>query len=119
MRDKLEKYLLIPRDFPNKAGKLRQLAETQKRLVLELAKSKQTDTVNKLLIAVSESYDVTVDFIDWNYKILKGLEADAEFLKDGAKMRNIIQDQSDYIKATMESESDILKEMRDRLKEMK
>ena len=114
--DKLEKYLLIPSLFPNKAGKLKSLLEVQKRLVLELSKTKHSDGVNKLLLSVAESYDVADDFINWNYKIIKGLESDAQMLKDGARMRNVIQDQSDFIVSLMDQDRSVLNEIRERLR---
>lgn len=111
--DKLEKYIQIPMLWPNKARKLRQLMETQKRLILELARIKQPDNVATLMLSVSESYDVVVDLLDWTHKILKGLEADAEQLKEGAKMRNVIHEQSEMIKEYMAKDDRAIQEIRD------
>lgn len=114
--DKLEKYIQAPMLWPNKAGKLRQLMETQKRLLLELAKTKQPNNVASLMLSVSESYDVSVDLLDWTHKVLKGLEADAQHLKEGAKMRNIIHEQSQIIKEYMAKDDRAIQEIRDLIK---
>jgi len=97
MRDYLEKYLLIQRQFPNKAGKLAQLLEAQKRLILKLSRQNQSEDVKSLLALVAESYDVSNDLLTWNKDILQGVLNDAEHLAEGARYRNTIKMQSDII----------------------
>ena len=97
MRDVLEKYLLINRQFPNKAGKLAQLLEAQKRIILKLSRQKHDDDVKSLLALVAESYDVSTDLLQWNKEVLQGVLNDAEHLAEGARMRNTIKMQSDII----------------------
>jgi len=97
MRDYLEKYLLIQRQFPNKAGKLAQLLEAQKRLILKLSRQKQDEDVKSLLTLVAESYDVSTNLLQWNKEVLQGVLNDAEHLAEGAGMRNTIKMQSDII----------------------
>ncbi len=97
MRDYLEKYLLIHRQFPNKAGKLAQLLEAQERLILKLSRQKQDGDVKSLLALVAESYDVSIDLLQWNKEVLQGVLNDAEHLAEGARMRNTIKMQSDII----------------------
>lgn len=97
MRDYLEKYLIIQREFPNKAGKLAQIMATQKRLVQKLLKANRSDDVNQLILAVSEGYDVANDLLEWNKSVLQGVLNDAEHLADVARMRNTIKMQSDII----------------------
>lgn len=99
MRDVREKYVRLNIDFPNKAGKLRQVIETQKRLVNKLSKLKQTDDIKALLLAVSEGYDVSIDLLEYMKLVLHGVANDAEILADGGKSRNIIKMQSEEIQA--------------------
>ncbi len=114
-RDKLEKYLLIPRDFPNKAGKLKQIVETQKRLALELARTKQSDGVNKLLITVGESYDVANDLLDWMHKILQGVALDAEALQEGSKVRNGLELQNSIVQAYLDRNDEYVNSLKQKL----
>jgi hypothetical protein len=97
MRDFLEKYLLIQNQFPNKAGKLAQLLEAQKRLILKLSRQNHSEDVRSLLALVAESYDVSTDLLSWNKEVLQGVLNDAEHLADGARYRNTIKMQSDII----------------------
>lgn len=104
MRDYLEKYLIIQQSFPNKAGKIAQLLEAQKRLITKLAKQKQTDEVKSLLAVMAENYDVTSEFLQWNKEVLQGVLNDAEHLAEGAKCRNIIQEQSELLAFYMDND---------------
>lgn len=97
MTDNLEKYLQIQAQFPNKAGKLMQILQTQKRLTEELARRPQDDNTKRLLIANAEGYDVAVDLIEWFKTQLNDIMQDIDTIKEGAKMRNVIQEQSDLI----------------------
>lgn len=94
----LEKYIRIRREFPNKAIQLKKLIEVQKRQVEKLMGSKQSDDVQKLILASAESYDVTRDLLNWTYQMFNEVSLDAEALIDGAKMRDQIKLQSDLIK---------------------
>ena len=97
MRDYQEKYLMIYQQFPNKAGKLKQIIETQKRLITKLSRTKQSETVNELLISASEGYDVADELLNWTKDVLQGVLNDAGALKDGATILNTIKMQSDLI----------------------
>lgn len=97
MKDVCEKYILISRDFPDKAGKLRQVLETQKRLITALSRSKQPENVKELLVSVAEGYDISLDLLEWMKLVLRGVANDADTLVDGAKMRNILKMQSTEI----------------------
>jgi hypothetical protein len=98
MRDVCEKYIELNKTWPNKAGKLRSLLEAQKRLLETLLKSRQSDKVKELILAVSESYCVSVDLLDYVHNVLQGVANDAEALRDGAKIRNamkFVQEEND------------------------
>lgn len=97
MHDHMEKYLNIQMEFPNRAGKLAQVMATQKRLAEELAKRPQDDNTKRLLIATAEGYDVGMELLDWFKTQLQEVCNDVHILKDGAKMRNIIQEQSELV----------------------
>jgi len=103
MRDHLEKYLEIQKAFPNKAGKLAQILQTQKRLAEQLAKRPQDDNTARLLIAVAEGYDVSVDLVEWFKTQLQEVLNDAENLAEGAKVRNIIDEQSELVSFFLDS----------------
>lgn len=104
MTDNLEKYLQIQAQFPNKAGKLMQILQTQKRLTEELARKPQDDNTKRLLIANAEGYDVAVELIEWFKTQLNEIMQDIHTIKEGAKMRNIIQEQSDLISFYMDND---------------
>ena len=91
MRDVLEKYIELNKSFPNKAGKLRSLIEAQKRLLETLSKSKQNQDTQSLMLAVSQSYDVTIDLLEYMRNTLQGVANDAEALMPGAKVRNALK----------------------------
>lgn len=96
--------MIIQQSFPNKAGKIAQLLEAQKRLITKLARQKQTDDVKSLLAAVAENYDVTSEFMQWSKEVLQGVLNDAEHLAEGAKYRNIIQEQSELLAFYMDND---------------
>jgi len=97
MRDLLEKYLIIHKEFPNKAGKAAQIMATQKRIIQKLLKANRSPEINDLILAVSEGYDVVNDLLEWNKSVLQGVLNDAEHLAEGARMRNTIKMQSEII----------------------
>jgi hypothetical protein len=103
MRDHMEKYLNIQLEFPNRAGKLAQVLATQKRLAEELAKRPQDDNTKRLLIATAEGYDVGMELLEWFKTQLQEFCNDAHILKDGAKMRNIIEEQSQFVSFFLQS----------------
>lgn len=96
-RDYLEKYLIIQKDFPNKAGKLASLLAVQKRIITKLATTAKDPEIIALISLIAESYDLTVDLLDWNKSVLQGVLNDAESLAEGAKIRNTIKMQSEII----------------------
>lgn len=97
MRDVTEKYIRLNKDFPNKAGKLRQVIETQRRLTLALMKTKQPDKVKELLVSVAEGYDVALDLMEYMKLVLQGVADDSETLMEGSKIRNSHKMQSEEI----------------------
>lgn len=88
MRDKLEKYLLIKYQFPDKAGELQRLFASQKRIIKALGYQKDKN-VAELMLLTSEAQDVSNALIDWMHQVLKGVCEDAELLQ-GAKAKNTI-----------------------------
>ena len=97
MRDVIEKYIRLNKDFPNKAGKLRSLLEAQKRLLEGLSKLRQSDKVQELMITTAEAYDVSIDLLDYMHKVLQGVANDAEVLMEGSRIRNSHRMQSEEI----------------------
>lgn len=97
MRDLSEKYLAIREDFPNKAGKLRQVLETQKRLLSPIMKAKPSEDTKALLVSVAEGYEVTIDLLDYMHKLVQGVANDATALQEGSEIRNVNKMQSQDI----------------------
>lgn len=97
MRDYLEKYLLITRQFPNMAGNLLRIVTAQKRAIQKLSKQKQSEDVTELLLTTAEGYDATIELLDWMKQILQGVCDDAEVLKEGSKVRNALKFQSSIV----------------------
>jgi hypothetical protein len=104
MRDHIEKYLEIQMLFPNKAGKLAQVLTVQKRLAEQLAKRPQDDDTKRLLIAVAEGHDVAFDLLEWFKTQLQEVCNDARTLSEGAKMRNIMDDQGELLRFYMDND---------------
>jgi hypothetical protein len=104
MRDHIEKYLEIQELFPNKAGKLRSILEVQRRLTQELANRPQDDNTKRLLIANAEGYDVAIDLLEWFKTQLNEVMKDVSVLKEGAKSRNIIEEQGQLIGFYMDND---------------
>ena len=88
MRDKLEKYLLIKSQFPNKAGELDRILNTQKRLLMKMGNQK--GNTGDLMLSVAQGYDVATDLLKWMHNVLQGVCEDADLI-DGAKARNTIE----------------------------
>lgn len=89
MRDLSMKYHDIEKDFPNRAGKLRQVLETQKRLIETLMRDKQSEDVKALLSSVGEGYDVGKELLDYTFNIIQGVANDASALREGSEIRMI------------------------------
>lgn len=95
MRDYTEKYLLIQREFPNRAGELLRLVTAQKRLIKKLGNQK--GDVAALMLASSEGHDVAVELLDWMKNVLQGVLNDAEALKEGSQVRSALEFQSSIV----------------------
>jgi hypothetical protein len=104
MRDFEEKYMLIQRDFPNKAGKLAQLLATQKRQIHNLtALAKKNKDVEAILLTSAETYDVGHELLGWMKEVLQGVLNDAEALKEGSQVRNSLKFQSAIVEEWLNS----------------
>lgn len=104
MRDYEEKYLLIQRDFPNKAGKLAQLLATQKRQIQNLtALAKKNKDVEAILLTSAETYDVGHEILGWIKEVLQGVLNDSEALKEGSQVRNALKFQSEIVEQWLNS----------------
>lgn len=102
--DNLEKYIRLNMDFPNKAGKLDSVLSAQKRLLTQLARTHGlTKEMKELLILVAEGYEVSNDLLAYIKNTLQEVANDAGTLIEGARMRNIIQEQSEFIGHVMDS----------------
>ena len=95
MRDYSEKYLLIQREFPNRAGELLRIITTQKRLIQNLGHQK--GDVGALMLASAEGHDVAIETLDWMKEVLQGVLKDAEALKEGSQVRNALAFQSSIV----------------------
>lgn len=84
-------------DFPNKAGKLLQVLETQKRLLFNLSRQKQNEDVAALMIATAEGYDVGKELLTYMKETIQDVANDADALADGARVRNTVQEQSELL----------------------
>lgn len=89
MRDLSEKYIAIQDDFPNRAGKLRQVLETQKRLMEKVIRNKPGEDTKALLLAVAEGYEVGIELLDYTHKLIQGVANDASALREGSEIRNV------------------------------
>lgn len=97
MSDNREKYYRLSIDFTNKAGELNRLLSTQKRIINKMASKKQSEETKALLLNVAESHMVVHDLVTWMHETLKQVALDSEALTQAAKMRNIIEQQSEEI----------------------
>lgn len=112
-KDKRLTYLELPVVFPDKAGKLFQVLTTQRRLLLKVTARRQLDDDTKaLLISVAEGYDVAVDLLSWMKATLQEVASDAKTLIEGAKMRDVLEEQARLISAYMDFEIEQLKQKR-------
>lgn len=99
MPDQTEKYLDIPRIFPNKAGNLFRILTAQKRILSTLGR--QSGEVEALMLLVAEGYDATTEVLDWSKEKFNEVMLDHEAFREGAKMRDTIKEQSDFITELM------------------
>ena len=91
-------YYELTQLWPNKAGKLKSLIATQKRLIESEAKKKQTDEIKKLLILDSQINDVADDLLNYIQHALTEISKDFKVYHEGAKNRRIIEEQSEHLK---------------------
>lgn len=112
-KDKRLTYLEIPIVFPDKAGKLMQVLTTQRRLLLKITTKRDlSDDMKALLISVAEGYDVAVELLDWMKATLQEVANDSKTLAEGAKMRDIIEEQGRLISQYMDFEIEQLQKKR-------
>lgn len=98
MRDLLEKYVALDKMFPNKAGKLHQVLEAQKRLAVKIGYEKNLSENGKnLCILVAEGYDVAMDLLSYMKETIQDVANDAEALQEGSVVRNQHKMQSEEI----------------------
>lgn len=83
-----EKYLRINQDFPNLAGKFMQLSRAQRRLIEKISRSKQNDDQKELLVGSAEMIEVGEELVNWTYRTLTEVGADAKSLLEAAKLRD-------------------------------
>jgi hypothetical protein len=95
MPDQIEKYIDIPRTFPNKAGNLYRILTAQKRLLQQLGHQK--GEVQALMLLVAEGYDATIEMLDWSKEKFNEVMLDHKNFREGAKIRDVIRDQSELI----------------------
>lgn len=112
-KDKQLKYLELPVVFPDKAGKLFQVLTTQRRLLLKVtAKRNLDDDTKALLVSVAEGYDVAVDLLAWMKVTIQEVANDASVLAQGAKMRDVMEEQARLISQYMDFEIEQLRKKR-------
>ncbi len=80
-----EKYIRINMDWPNKAGHLRQVLATQKRLLSKI--SPKDENTKALMVSVAEGYDTATDLLQWMETTLKEVGQDAYAIAPGSKVR--------------------------------
>lgn len=97
MKDHLEKYLAVSKDFANKAGWLMQNYEQQIRLCDKLSRQKMSEDGKKLILSCIESQKTASDLCNFVKGFLQKIMSDSEHLIEGAKMKNIIEEQSEII----------------------
>jgi hypothetical protein len=112
-KDKRLKYVELRMLWTNKAAKLESVVSAQKRISERmLFKRKLLDEDTKsLLIAVADGYDVTIDLLEYVTATLKEMLEDFEHFVDGAKMRDIIEMQSEIIEEYMDKKNELIMEI--------
>ncbi len=112
-----EKYYRINLDWPNKSGKMQQVLATQKRLIQILARNKKGKEIDELLLSVAEGYDVCHDLLNWMREMLTEVGADSVALCDGAKLRNTIQWQGEFLSELMDARNNRIDQVLNGLKD--
>jgi hypothetical protein len=92
-----DKYIQLNRAFPNKAGALLRIITAQKRMVENLARTKQPEEIKNLLTIVAEGHDVANDLMGYMKATLQEVADDSIILIEGAKTRRIIETQAEEI----------------------
>lgn len=101
----------MAREFPDRAGKLRQVLETQKRLALKLSSKRNlSDDAKALLISVAEGYDVGVELLEWVHQRFQQVVSDSKVLIESARARQVLQEQGELISKLWDEEMKRLKE---------
>src|SRR5690606_30223841 len=110
-KDKAWTYFEMARAFPNRAGKLRQVLETQKRLALKLSSKRNlSDDAKALLISVAEGYDVGVELLEWVHQRFQQVVSDSKVLIESARAIQVLQEQGELISKLWDEEMKRLKE---------
>lgn len=110
-KDKAWTYFEMAREFPDRAGKLRQVLETQKRLALKLSSKRNlSDDAKALLISVAEGYDVGVELLEWVHQRFQQVVSDSKVLIESARARQVLQEQGELISKLWDEEMKRLKE---------
>ena len=97
MIDNLNKYISLSDEFSNKAGWLMQVYEQQIRICEQISRSKMDDDQKKLILSCIETQKTAADLCEFTIGFLREVMKDAQVI-EGAKTRNIIDDQSELLK---------------------
>lgn len=118
-QDNLLKYLELRMLWTNKAAKLEGVLRAQKRISEKLLSKRKLldEDAKSLLIAVADGYDVSIDLLEYVTSTLMEMLKDFDYFFDGAKMRNIIEMQSEMIQGYMDENDKKIVEYLKRKKE--
>lgn len=116
MRDHLEKYLELNRQFPNMAGKLHSMMVTQRRQIGKLHILARTNQdVEALILTCAETYDVALDLLGWMKEVIQEVAIDSEAMREGAKVRNALDWQNAIVEEYLKRYDNEIEKAMDKL----
>jgi len=105
MEDARFKYLALHKGFPDRAGKLDQVAATLKRAIRNYPKHKLSDNAKAILLTASELVDVCEEYNKFMKSLLNQVFVDYSNLSKVAEMQSILDEQAELLKLFLDQDT--------------
>lgn len=103
--DHMRKYLEMPQRFYDHAVGIEiAIKKNQREIEAAIPDAKKSARLADLVVSTADVNEKVLELLAYTKNLLQEIANDAETVMDGARLKNLIQDQSDTIKTLMKYE---------------
>lgn len=103
--DHMRKYLEMPQRFyDHSVGIEIAIKKNQREIEAAIPDAKKSARLADLIVSTSDVNEKVLEMLQWTRALLQEVANDADTVMDGARLKNLIQDQSDTIRTLMKYE---------------